>query len=207
MRRRGPAERGELPRFPPAHAALRAGSAAAQRQDVVSWSCQCRAGSAEASPRRSSVCQAAAGAGTDARARQRIGLPPHRNSSSGRGADLTGPGCPGQHPALCRHSSPPVLSHHTPHTCGNRENPLLPPPNPPARPTETPSPALPSAAPSHAPRHAHPPSFLLISSFAQQFGDAESIKWLQSDQWFQGQGVKEESGDRTEVHFPVKVLQ
>lgn len=164
MRRRGPAERGELPRFPPAHAALRAGSAAAQRQDVVSWSCQCRAGSAEASPRRSSVCQAAAGAGTDARARQRIGLPPHRNSSSGRGADLTGPGCPGQHPALCRHSSPPVLSHHTPHTCGNRENPLLPPPEPTGSPYGNP---LPSPAERRSlPRpEACPPSFLPFNSF------------------------------------------
>lgn len=107
-------------------------------------------------------------------------------------------------PALCRHSSPPVLSHHTPHTPGNRANPGLP--------SRTHRLALrnplPSpAAPSHAPRQAHPPSFLLISSFAQQFGNAESIKWLQSDQCFQGQGVKEESGDRTEVHFPVKVLQ
>lgn len=49
--------------------------------------------------------------------------------------------------------------------------------------------------------------FFLISSFAQQFRNAESIKWLQSDQWFQGQGVKEESEDRTEAYFPVKVLQ
>lgn len=73
-------------------------------------------------------------------------------------------------------------------------------PNPPPAPAKR-------LSPHHAPTRAPPPPFPSFPPSARHFDNAGSIKWLQSDRWFQGQGVKEESEDRTEAYFPFKVLQ